>query len=157
MGRAEDLKGYELTYLLGMAFQLVLREFVHRLDELGYEELRPVHGMAFQVLKGGGATGTEFAAELGMTKQAVSDMVAHLEKLGYVVRVQHPSGGRRQLIQLAEKAYAHLDVAGNVLQELEAEVANRIGTTSMGALRAELAETIMAVSGGDIAPLRAVW
>lgn len=153
----EELQGFELTYLLGMAFQLLLGEFVRRLDELGYDEIRPVHGMAFQILRNGGATGTELAAELGITKQAVSEMVAHLEALGYVVRVPHPSGGRRQLIQLADRARAHLDVAGAALHKLEAEVTSQIGATSMRRLRVELAETIMALSGGDIPPLRPVW
>jgi DNA-binding MarR family transcriptional regulator len=154
---ADDLSGFELTYLLGMAFQLLLGEFVHRLDEAGYEGLRPAHGMAFQILKDGGATGTELAARLGITKQAVSGMVTHLEELGYVVRVQHPSGGRRHLIQLTEKAYAHLEVAGGVLHQLEADVSGQIGTTSMRRLRGDLAATIMALSGGDVPPLRPVW
>jgi DNA-binding MarR family transcriptional regulator len=153
----DELTGFELTYLLGMAFQLLLGEFVHRLDELGYEEIRPVHGMAFQLLKDGGATGTELAARLGITKQAVSGMVAHLEELGYVERVQHPSGGRRQLIRLTGKANAHLEVAGDVLHDLEADLTGRIGTMPMRILRMELAATIMALSGGDIPPLRPVW
>jgi DNA-binding MarR family transcriptional regulator len=154
---ADELTGFELTYLLGMAFQLLLGEFVRRLDELGYEEVRPMHGMVFQVLKDGGATGTELAAKLGVTKQAVSGIVVHLEELGYVARVQHPSGGHRQLIRLTERAYAHLEVAGGVLHDLEADITGRIGTMPMRILRMELAETIMALSGGDIPPLRPVW
>ncbi|WP_393055917.1 MarR family winged helix-turn-helix transcriptional regulator [Streptomyces sp. LN549] len=157
MESADELTDYELIYLVGMTFQLLLGEFVGRLNEHGYEEIRPIDGMALQVLKGDGATGTELAAELGITKQAVSGMVTHLEELGYVVRVEHPSGGRRQLIQLTEKAYVHLDVAGAVLHDLESEIIGRTGRISMYTLRMTLAEVIRTLSGGDIPPLRPTW
>jgi DNA-binding MarR family transcriptional regulator len=157
MENAAELADYELTYLLGMTFQLMLGEFVRRLNARGYQDIRPIDGMAFQVLKAGGITGTELAAELGITKQAVSGMVAHLEELGYVVRVQHPSGGRRQLIQLTERAYTHLDAAGAVLHELEAEIIGQTGRIPVLALRMTLSEVIMALSGGDIPPLRPTW
>jgi DNA-binding MarR family transcriptional regulator len=154
---ADDLAGLELTFLLGMSFQLLLGEFVRRLDELGYSEIRPIHGLAFQALKNGGATGTELAVHLGVTKQAVSNIVSELERSGYVSCGPHASGGQRKLIQLTEKARVHLDVAGRVLHDLENEVAARLGTMPVRILRLELAETIWALSGGDLPPLRPVW
>ncbi|MFJ4519807.1 MarR family winged helix-turn-helix transcriptional regulator [Streptomyces sp. NPDC088810] len=157
MKNADDLTDYELIYLVGMTFQLLLGEFVGRLNERGYEDIRPIDGMALQVLKGEGATGTELAAALGITKQAVSGMVTHLEERGYVMRVQHPSGGRRQLIQLTEKAYEHLSVAGAVLHDLEAEIIGQTGKIPMYTLRMTLAEMITTLSGGRIPPLRPTW
>lgn len=157
MGNADELADYELTYLVGMTFQLLLGEFVGRLNERGYHGVRPIDGMAFQVLKGEGATGTELAAQLGITKQAVSGMITHLEELGYVVRVRHPSGGRRQLIKLTERAYAHLSVAGDVLHDLETEIIGQTGRIPMYTLRMTLAEMIVTLSRGDIPPLRPTW
>src|SRR5438094_123670 len=84
---AEDpLVRTELTFLLGMGFQLVLREFVARLDAVGYTDLRPVHGSVFQFLKHSGATSSELAARLGVTKQAAGQIVDELERKGYVAR-----------------------------------------------------------------------
>jgi DNA-binding MarR family transcriptional regulator len=157
MQNSDELAGYELTYLLGMTFQLLLGEFVHRLNERGYEEIRPMDGMAFQVLKGDGTTGTELAAALGVTKQAVSGIVARLEDLGYVLRMEHPSGGRRQLIRLTERAYTHLDVAGDVLHDLEGEITEKTGKIPVYTLRMILAEIIMTLSDGNIPPLRPTW
>ena len=57
----------------------------------------------FQALKDGGATGTELAAHLGVTKQAVSNIVGDLEAMGYLRRGPHASGGRRRLIQLTAR------------------------------------------------------
>ncbi|WP_322761080.1 hypothetical protein [Frankia sp. Cr2] len=62
METADPLERTELTFLFGMAFQLVLSEFVSRLDAAGYAELRPVHGLVFQLLHGSGTTSTELAA-----------------------------------------------------------------------------------------------
>ncbi|MER5792269.1 MarR family transcriptional regulator [Streptomyces sp. NPDC001980] len=157
MENADELTDYELIYLVGMTFQLLLGEFVGRLNERGYEDIRPIDGMALQVLKGEGATGTELAAALGITKQAVSGMATHLEEHGYVVRVQHPSGGRRQLLQLTEKAYVHLSEAGAVLHDLEAEIIGQTGKIPMYTLRMTLAEIIKTLSRGHIPPLRPTW
>ena len=45
----DPLASTELTFLLGISFQLVLAEFTRRLDALGHGDLRPVHGMTFQM------------------------------------------------------------------------------------------------------------
>ncbi|MGW5698138.1 MarR family winged helix-turn-helix transcriptional regulator, partial [Streptomyces asiaticus] len=119
----DPLERTELTFLLGMAFQLVLSEFVDRLDAVGYAELRPMHGLVFQALRGPGATTSELAEQLGVTKQAAGQIVDDLEKRGYVERRPHPAGGRRRLVVLTGKALEHLSVAGRILHELEAQLA----------------------------------
>ncbi|MFE5767588.1 hypothetical protein ACFQ7O_04430 [Streptomyces sp. NPDC056485] len=60
---------------LGRPGRLLIGEFTRRLDAAGHGDLRPAHGMAFQVLKGGGATGTELGERLGVTKQAAGQLV----------------------------------------------------------------------------------
>src|ERR1700744_1016983 len=103
----DPLAGTELTFLIGIAFPLVLTEFDHRLAAPGYSDVRPSHGMAFQVLAGGGATSSELAERLGVTKQASGQLIAELEKRGYVRRTDHPQGGRRRLVVLTDHAPAH--------------------------------------------------
>lgn len=151
----DPLSEAELTVLLGLAFQVVLAEFVKRVDMAGYEELRPVHGMIFQALKHEGATSTELAQHLGITKQAAGQMVDDLVRMGYVTRKTHPAGGRRRLIILTRKAQEHLVIAGRVLHMLEAELTTKSG--DLGELRTHLAKVIRAFVGDDIPPLRPVW
>lgn len=154
----DPLAGMELTFLLGISFQLALAEFTRRLDAAGHGGLRPVHGMIFQVLYGGGATSSELAERLGVTKQAAGQLITDLEERGYVRREDHPRGGRRRLIVLTGKALAHLEAAGAILHQLESEIAAGAGDDTLLALRAELARLIRAMTGdGDIPPLRPLW
>ncbi|ONI87583.1 transcriptional regulator [Actinosynnema sp. ALI-1.44] len=154
-GVTEDpLARTELTFLLGMGFQLVLREFVTRLDAAGYQDLRPIHGAVFQALRRSGMTGTELADRLGVTKQAASQIVDELEEKEYVTRTPHPDGGRRKLVVLTDKATRHLTVAGRILHGLEAELAGQVNFTG---LRGELTKLIRTMSGPELPALRPVW
>ncbi|WP_445528774.1 MarR family winged helix-turn-helix transcriptional regulator [Streptomyces cyslabdanicus] len=153
----DPLERTELTFLLGMAFQLVLSEFVSRLEAADPTDLRPVHGMVFQMLQGAGATSSELAEQLGVTKQAAGQIVDDLEARGYVRRQPHPAGGRRKLVVLTGRAQEHLAVAGRVLHELEAQLAKRLQETGLQVPRAELVAVIRALAGDSIPPLRPVW
>ncbi|RNG22157.1 MarR family winged helix-turn-helix transcriptional regulator [Streptomyces botrytidirepellens] len=153
----DPLERTELTFLLGMAFQLVLSEFVDRLDAVGYAELRPMHGLVFQALRGPGATTSELAEQLGVTKQAAGQIVDDLEKRGYVERRPHPAGGRRRLVVLTSKALEHLSVAGRILHELEAQLARRLHEVGLRVPRAEITAVIRALAGDSIPPLRPIW
>ncbi|MGW0393549.1 MarR family winged helix-turn-helix transcriptional regulator [Streptomyces sp. NPDC003042] len=133
----------------------MLGEFSRRVAAAGYTDLRPLHGMAFQALKGPGATASELAERLGVTKQAAGQIVDDLEKRGYVRREPHPEGGRRKLVVLTRAATDHLAVAGRILHELEAELGTR---ADLAALRGELTRVVRALNGpGGLPPLRPVW
>ena len=153
----DPLAHTELTILLGLAFQVVLQEFVQRTSDAGYPDLRPVHGMVFQALKATGATSTELAEHLGVTKQAAGQIVDDLEKRGYVSRQPHPEGGRRRLVVLTERAVEHLAVAGQVLHRLEAQLAGNLGDADLAGLRGELARLVRELTGDTVPPLRPVW
>ncbi len=72
----------------------------------GFEGVRPVHGFAFLRLAPGGATVTELAGHLGVTKQAASQLVEELVRSGYVERRPHPDDARARLVVLTEAGWA---------------------------------------------------
>ncbi|MCX5398973.1 MarR family winged helix-turn-helix transcriptional regulator [Streptomyces sp. NBC_00102] len=140
-----------------MSFQLVLAEFGRRLEAAGHADVRPVHGMVFQLLQHSGATSTELADRLGVTKQAAGQIVDYLEKRGYVERHPHPAGGRRRLVALTAKAREHLAAAGHVLHGLESQLADQLHASGLRLPRAELAGLVRALAGDTPPPLRPVW
>jgi DNA-binding MarR family transcriptional regulator len=69
----------------------------------GFDDIRPTHGFAFVLLSHGGATVSELAGHLGVTKQAASQLVDELVGKGYVQRQAHPDDARARLVVLTRK------------------------------------------------------
>ncbi len=69
-------------------------------------EARPAFGFAFARLAPDGATATDLAAHLGVTKQAASQLVDELVRKGYVERRPHPGDARARLVVLTELGWA---------------------------------------------------
>jgi DNA-binding MarR family transcriptional regulator len=105
----------------------------------GFIDVRPAHGFAFARLAPSGASVSELAAYLGVTRQAAAQIVDELVAKGYVVRQPHPGDGRAQLIVLTERGWActraATEAAGDTVRGWE----NALGETRLRALRADLA------------------
>jgi DNA-binding MarR family transcriptional regulator len=69
-------------------------------------EARPAYGFAFARLAPHGATATDLAAHLGVTKQAASQLVDELVRKGYAERRPHPGDARARLVVLTESGWA---------------------------------------------------
>ena len=72
----------------------------------GFEGVRPAHGFAFTRLAPDGATVTELAGHLGVTKQAASQLVEEIVRKGYAERRAHPVGARARLGVRTELGWA---------------------------------------------------
>ncbi|MER6211454.1 MarR family winged helix-turn-helix transcriptional regulator [Streptomyces sp. NPDC001073] len=69
-------------------------------------DARPAYGFAFARLAPDGATATDLAAHLGVTKQAASQLVDELVRKGYAERRPHPGDARARLVVLTESGWA---------------------------------------------------
>src|SRR6202167_6702370 len=69
----------------------------------GFDDVRPAHGFAFARLAPSGATITQLAEHLDVTRQAAAQLVDELIAKGYVERHPHPQDARARLITLTEK------------------------------------------------------
>ena len=75
-------------------------ELLHRrFAERGHPEIRPPHGNVMQFLDDGGTRVSVLSERAQMTKQSMAELVAHLERLGYVERVPDPSDRRAKLVR----------------------------------------------------------
>ncbi|MFF4119774.1 MarR family winged helix-turn-helix transcriptional regulator [Streptomyces sp. NPDC001714] len=95
---------------LSAALLAAAGELTRRINEgvvaRGFEGMRPAHGFAFARLAPGGATVTELAAHLGVTKQAASQLVDEIVRRGYAERRPHPEDARARLIVLTGRGWA---------------------------------------------------
>jgi DNA-binding MarR family transcriptional regulator len=73
-----------------------------------------------------------------MTKQAMSELVHDLERLGYLRRRPDPTDGRARLIEFSDRGWAAVHVALNAFEDMEAELGTRIGVAEVRQLRRTL-------------------
>ena len=153
-----DTPNFELTLLLTLGSRVTIDELHRGLAALGYDDVRPAHGFLFQRIARGGATINELATFLAVTKQAASEMVAHLARCGYVASGPHPTDRRGKLVTLTARGWACLRASATLLGEIEARWAASIGAERLAALRADLRHLIAETNGGTLPDrLRPVW
>jgi DNA-binding MarR family transcriptional regulator len=136
--RAEDQPN--LGKLLGGAFLAMTALLDERLSAAGYPDVRPAHGTVFQVIDADGSRVTELAARAGMTKQAMGELVRHLEAGGYLRRDPDPRDGRAQLVRPTRRGWDCIAAARTIVADLERELAERWGGEPLEALRTALGE-----------------
>jgi DNA-binding MarR family transcriptional regulator len=144
----ESKHSYDLALLLLLGSRTMIDILHRQLAALGYDDVRPAHGFAFQRLAPDGATGNEMAEFLDITKQAASEMVDYLEQHGYVVRRPHPADRRGKLITLTDHGWRCIRETEAILSGLEAQWTAIIGAERMGELQSDLRQLIMAANGG---------
>jgi DNA-binding MarR family transcriptional regulator len=114
-----------------------------RLAERGHGVVRPVHSAVFQYLDDTGTTVSLLAERAQMTKQAMAELVAHLEEHGYVVREPDPADRRAKLVLPTARGREVVEIAQALVPEVEEMIAGLIGAERATALRADL-ETLRA-------------
>jgi DNA-binding MarR family transcriptional regulator len=114
-------------------------------------EARPAWGFAFARLAPDGATVTELAGHLGVTKQAASQLVDEIVRKGYAERRPHPGDARARLVVLTERGWACTRAAEEAAAEAVRSWTDVLGESDVRALGDRL---------GRIAPhgpIRPAW
>jgi DNA-binding MarR family transcriptional regulator len=73
-----------------------------------------------------------------MTKQAMAELVAHLEEHGYVVREPDPGDRRAKLVLPTKRGLEVFAVVQELIPEIERDIDALLGVERAGALRADL-------------------
>ncbi|WP_427167646.1 MarR family winged helix-turn-helix transcriptional regulator [Streptomyces sp. C1-1] len=140
---------------LSAALLAVAGELTQRINEgvvaRGFEGMRPAHGFAFTRLAPDGATVTELAVHLGVTKQAASQLVDEVVRKGYAERRAHPADARARLIVLTERGWACTRAAEAAAAEVVREWADVLGEGEVRVLREQLGRI------APYGPIRPAW
>ncbi|MBT2422170.1 winged helix-turn-helix transcriptional regulator [Streptomyces sp. ISL-22] len=140
---------------LSAALLAVAGELTQRIHDgvaaRGFEGVRPAHGFAFARLAPDGATVTDLAVHLGVTKQAASQLVDEIVRKGYAERRPHPGDARARLVVLTERGWACTRAAEDAAAETVRAWAEVLGE---GDVRALLDRLVRIAPHG---PIRPAW
>jgi DNA-binding MarR family transcriptional regulator len=136
----EDAPGYgfELPLLLFGGFRSVIDELHAELARRGHPDLRPAHGFALQAIGLDGATATETARRLGVSKQAAGKTIDRLAELGYVRKAGDDADRRRKLVRITPRGLQALGASAAVFDDIRARWAAALGPGRLAALEADL-------------------
>jgi DNA-binding MarR family transcriptional regulator len=98
-----------------------------RLAAAGFTGLRVRHSVLLNALGPDGSRITTLAAELGMTKQAMGELVDDLESNGYLERTTDPDDRRARIIRFTDKGQRALAMAFEIMPAIERSYAELVG------------------------------
>jgi DNA-binding MarR family transcriptional regulator len=152
--RLEEAKRGSWAQLLFKCARLLNDKALTRVQQAsGRGQLRTAHTALFPHIDLGGTRLTVLAQRLGISKQAVGQLVMELVVMGVVESVPDPTDGRAKLIRFSGRGQAGLLEGLRVLGGVEAELAQQIGQARAKALHdALLALHDVLVSGAPQDP-----
>lgn len=133
-----------LGVLLREPFLAVSEQLHEYFAERGHPDVRPPHGNVFQFLDDGGTRVSVLAERAQVTKQSMAELVAHLERHGYVERTPDPGDRRAKLVRATPRGAELYTLARRFVTETEAEWERRLGKVKLRQLR-QLLEELNAV------------
>lgn len=129
-----------LGVLLREPFLAASERLHERFAERGHPDVRPPHGNVFQFLDDDGTRVSVLAERAQVTKQSMAELVAHLERHGYVERTPDPADRRAKLVRATARGNELYALAREFVAATEAEWERRLGKAKFRQLRELLVE-----------------
>lgn len=126
--------------LLRMPWETVHARMLSGLHERGYSDLIAPHLSVLQYPGPDEMRPSDLATRTRMTKQALNYLLGQMEELGYLERVADEADQRFKRIRLLPRGWAAGAAMREIVLEVEAEWAQRLGARRFAELRELLAE-----------------
>src|SRR5690348_14318476 len=97
--------------------------------------LRPLHALLLVPLLGGGRHASDLAETVGVSRQAVAQVVTRLELDGYLTRIADPGDARAKLVCLTPRGRAALRTMRATALAVEDEWRQRLGAERLAGFR----------------------
>jgi DNA-binding MarR family transcriptional regulator len=135
--------------LLRLAWKGVRNHIEAAVLEAGYTELGSAHISLFRHPTLDGTRPTELADEMQVSKQAVNDLLGHLERQGYIVREVDPADRRSRLIRLTDKGAKLEDTVRLAARDAERRLERDLGPERFRSFRDDLVEAVDILNDGS--------
>jgi DNA-binding MarR family transcriptional regulator len=131
-----------LSWLLRRAVRRYAPPVAQSLDAGGFDDL-PQRGFWAVSALGQtepGLSGRDLVARMGISKQAVSQLIETLVTMGYVTRRPAPDDRRRTLLQLTARGRSAARIIDRTVAETEAAMATALGRDRLRELHGALVD-----------------
>ena len=112
------------------------------LEAKGHPDIRPAHSSVFANLGMGAVRVTELAERAQVTQQAMGKMLKELERMGYVLRDVDGADKRAKEIRLTELGIRLAKDSLEVVDEVYAHYAEKIGVERLVEVEEKLREAV---------------
>jgi DNA-binding MarR family transcriptional regulator len=112
--------------------------------EAGFDDLQPTQVLAFRYPTIAGLRPGELGEQMGISKQAVNDLLRQLEVKGYIALAPDPADGRSRLIVLTERGSEVAAVTRAAAGQIAADWARAVGRRRFDIFR----ETLLQFASG---------
>jgi DNA-binding MarR family transcriptional regulator len=135
----EDRKRASVAQLLMRCARLVNEEGIRRMNErVDGMRVRQPHMALVPHIALDGTRLTDLARAVGVSKQAVHQLVGELEEMAFLERVPDPSDGRAKLVRFTRRGRRRLLEGLELLAGIDAELEDALGPRKMRELHRAL-------------------
>lgn len=108
---------------------------IRKLNERGHTDLRPAFTALLGQLDSEGTRLGALAARMGVSRQAVSQLLVPIEAAGFVTRVSDPKDQRGVIVRFTPKGRRTLADAVEVMADIDGELARALGEREVAKLK----------------------
>jgi DNA-binding MarR family transcriptional regulator len=131
----------DLARLVTQTSRAHMAALLARLAERGFD-VNPSFAQVMPWLDTKGIRVTALAQRVGVTKQAIGQLVQQLSEFDYVDQVQDPTDARAKMIRLTRRGVAANKVCAEMGAELNKAATDALGEKGLAKLNADLAKIL---------------
>lgn len=136
-------------WLLWHAGNLWIQRFVDAMQQAGHSWFGPAQARLMGYIDRRGATQRALVEHVPMTKQAVNQLLAELEREGVVVRAPDPDDRRARIVRYTAKGLRALADADRIKMVIEEELAAGSSRKELEKTKERLAALARALAAGE--------